>query len=85
MNNTPMNPPIRERTRIREYSSPKPRKMSAGRVKMTPPATDSPADPVVWTMLFSRMVGRPRARSTEIDKTAMGIEAPTVRPARRPT
>ena len=34
----------------------KPRKMSAGRVKMTPEAMDWPAFPVVWTMLFSRML-----------------------------
>ena len=30
--------------------------MSAGRVKMTPEAMDWPALPVVWTMLFSRML-----------------------------
>ena len=70
---------------MRVYSSWKPRKISAGRVKITPPATDSPADPVVCTMLFSRMVALPRARSSEMDRTAMGIEAATVRPARRPT
>ncbi len=40
---------------MREYSRSKPRKMSAGRVKMTPEAIDWPALPVVWTMLFSRM------------------------------
>jgi len=32
------------------------RKSRAGRVKTTPEAIDSPADPMVWTMLFSRMV-----------------------------
>ena len=48
---------------MREYSSGKPRKISAGSVKMTPPATDSPAEPVVCTMLFSRIVARPSARS----------------------
>ena len=35
----------------------KPRKISAGRVKMTPEAIDWPALPVVCTMLFSRMRG----------------------------
>jgi hypothetical protein len=54
-------------------------------VKITPAATDSPAEPVVWTMLFSRMVALPSARSRLIESTAIGIEADTVRPARRPT
>ena len=58
--------------------------MSAGMVKTTPPATDSPADPMVWTMLFSRMVEPPRCLSTEMASTAMGIDALTVRPARSP-
>ena len=66
-------------------SEPKPRKMSAGMVNMTPAASDSPAEPVVWTMLFSRMVERPKARRMLMDKTEMGMEAETVRPARRPT
>ncbi len=53
-------------------------------VNTTPPATDSPADPMVWTMLFSRMVDPPSFFSTEIASTAMGMDALTVRPARRP-
>ena len=53
-------------------------------VKTTPPATDSPADPIVWTMLFSRIVEPPSFFSTEIASTAIGIDALTVRPARRP-
>ena len=85
MNSTPMNPPMSARIRMRVYSRPNPRKISAGRVKITPPAMDSPAEPPVCTMLFSRMVGRPKARNTEMERTAIGIEAPTVRPARRPT
>ena len=44
-------------------------------VKTTPPATDSPADPIVWTMLFSRMVEPPSLFSTEMASTAIGIEA----------
>ena len=53
-------------------------------VKTTPPATDSPADPMVWTMLFSRIVEPPSFFSTEIASTAIGIDALTVSPARRP-
>ena len=46
----------------------------------TPAAIDSPAEPIVCTMLFSRIVERPNARKTEIDSTAIGIDADTVRP-----
>ena len=53
-------------------------------VNTTPLASDSPADPMVWTMLFSRMVEPPSRLSTEMASTAMGIDALTVRPARRP-
>ena len=70
---------------MREYSRSKPRKISAGSVKMTPEAMDWPALPVVWTILFSRMEARPKARRMLIDSTAIGIEAATVSPARRPT
>ncbi len=52
---------------------------------MTPPATDSPAEPVVCTMLFSRMLALPKARRILMESTAMGIEAATVSPARKPT
>ena len=57
---------------------------SAGTVKTTPAATDSPADPIVWTMLFSRMVDPPSRFRTEMASTAIGIEALTVSPARSP-
>ncbi len=70
---------------MREYSRSKPRKTSAGRVKMTPEAMDWPALPVVWTMLFSRIEARPSARSTLMESTDIGIEAATVSPARKPT
>ncbi len=60
------------------------RKISAGIVKTTPPATDSPADPIVWTMLFSRIVDPPSFFRTEIARTAIGIDALTVSPARSP-
>src|SRR4030095_14460586 len=58
--------------------------MSAGTVKTTPPAIDSPADPIVWTMLFSRIGDPPSFFNTEIASTAIGIDALTVSPARRP-
>ncbi len=41
----------------------------------------SPAEPMVWTMLFSRMVEPPSFLSTEMDSTATGMEAETVSPA----
>ena len=59
---------------------------SAGMVKMIPAARDSPAEAMVWTMLFSRIVP-PRKRplrSTPMEITAAGIEALTVIPANRP-
>jgi len=52
----------------------------AGRVNTMPAAIDSPAEPVVWTMLFSRMVERPSVRKKATDSTAIGIEADTVSP-----
>src|SRR3984957_3731984 len=52
---------------------------------MTPAAADSPAEPVVCTMLFSRIVDRPNARRMLMESTAMGIDAETVSPARNPT
>ena len=85
MNNTPIQPPISASRKIREYSKGKPMKISAGSVKIAPAATDSPAEPAVWTMLFSRMVALPKARSRLMLRTAMGMEAETVSPARRPT
>src|SRR5438093_572542 len=51
-------------------------------VKTTPAATDSPAEPMVWTMLFSRIVLFPSFLNTAMERTAIGIEAETVRPAR---
>ena len=59
--------------------------MIAGIVTPTPKAIDSPAEPAVCTMLFSRMVAsRPpsfdSSRNSVIEMTATGIEALTVRP-----
>ncbi len=87
MNSTPSHPPINARKKMRQYSvfKEKPRKISAGMEKITPAATDSPAEPVVCTILFSRIVERPNARRMLMDSTAMGIDAETVSPARKPT
>ena len=53
----------------------------AGNVKTTPAAIDSPAEPVVWIILFSRIVVLKYFRPMEIARTAIGIEAETVSPA----
>ena len=84
MNRTPSHPPSKASGKMRQKvnSEPKPRKMSAGSVNITPAASDSPAEPVVCTMLFSRMVEPPSFLSSEMDRTAIGIEAETVSPAR---
>ncbi len=58
-------------------------------MKATPAAIDSPAEPVVWTMLLRRISGwlapksRAMRRKIVIDRTAMGIDAPTVSPILR--
>src|SRR5205823_598296 len=63
--------------------------ISAGIVTPTPNAIDSPAEPVVCTMLFSRIVARrsrvtaENARNKEIESTAIGIDAETVIPTFR--
>ena len=45
-----------------------------------PAAIDSPAEPVVWTMLFSRIVECPSVRKNATASTAIGIDADTVSP-----
>ena len=50
-------------------------------VNTTPAAMDSPAEPVVWMMLFSRMVVPKKRLPKEIANTAMGMDADTVKPA----
>src|SRR5271169_4386824 len=84
---TPSHPPSSAKGKIRQKvnSDPNPKKISAGKVNITPAASDSPADPVVCTILFSRMVARPKARRMLTESTAIGIEAETVKPARSPT
>jgi hypothetical protein len=59
--------------------------MMAGMVTPRPNAIDSPAEPAVCTMLFSRIVAsRPpsfeRSRKSVIEMTATGMDALTVRP-----
>ena len=57
----------------------------AGSVKIAPAATDSPAEPIVWTRLFSRMESlRRMTRMIPMEITAAGIEAEIVIPTRRP-
>ncbi len=82
----PSNPPSTETVMTRVTSISKPSSSSAGMVTPTPKAIDSPAEPVVWTMLFSRMVARRKpndrlkARKRVMARTAMGTEADTVMP-----
>ena len=86
MNNTPSVPPTAARTKMvmyLKYSAPPDRNSIAGIVNTTPAATDSPAEPIVWTMLFSRIVDLPSFLKTAIERTAIGTEAETVSPARR--
>ena len=60
-------------------------KKSAGKVKIAPAAKDSPAEPIVWTILLSRMEFlRIIMRITPIAITAAGIDAETVIPTRSP-
>jgi hypothetical protein len=74
---------------VRSRSISKPRSIRAGIVTPTPKAIDSPADPVVWTMLFSRIelrrvrVMAEKPRKSEIESTAIGIDAETVMPTLR--
>ena len=73
---------------MRVQSISKPSSTSAGSVKATPAAIDSPAEPVVCTTVFSRIEARPpssfeKARKSVIERTAIGTEAETVRPTRR--
>ena len=53
-------------------------------MKITPAASDSPAEAMVCTMLFSRMFELRQSRSTAIEITAAGIDAATVSPANIP-
>ena len=60
-------------------------KNNAGIVKIAPAATDSPADPIVCTKLFSNIDSRrKRTRKIPIEITAAGMDAETVIPTRNP-
>ena len=57
----------------------------AGRVKMAPAATDSPAEPMVCTRLFSKMESRRRiTRMIAMEITAAGMDAEMVIPTFSP-
>ena len=84
----PNSPPRIATSITRTISRSNPRIMIAGIVTPRPKAIDSPAEPAVWTMLFSRIVEsrRPNFESTRkvvIARTATGIEALTVMPTLR--
>nr|WP_263975348.1 hypothetical protein [Leptolyngbya sp. 7M] len=84
----PSNPPSTATIVTRHTSSSNPRISIAGIVTPTPKAIDSPAEPVVWTMLCSSMVASrapifDRSRNSVIEMTATGIEADTVSPTFR--
>ena len=81
---TPRIPPVSATRNVTGICIGKPRKMSAGIVKTTAAATDSPAEPVVCTMLFSRIVECPSFLRIVIAMTAIGIEADVVSPTRSP-
>src|SRR5688500_16606848 len=81
----PSRPPITATSITRVNSRSNPRIMIAGIVTPTPNAIDSPAEPEVCTMLFSRMVASrtpilPSNRNRLIEMTATGIDALTVKP-----
>ena len=79
----PSRPPSTATSITRVTSRSKPRIMIAGIVTPTPKAIDSPAEPAVCTMLFSRIVAFAHAdlreqRNSVIEMTATGIDALTV-------
>ena len=90
MNITPRIPPQSAMTviSIRPGFSPLPsaaHRNRAGRVKIAPAARDSPAEPIVYTILLSRMeFFFMMIRMIAMEITAAGMEADTVRPTRRP-
>ena len=88
MNITPSNPLLIARTVICTNVVLKPHKNRAGKVKMTPLATELEAEPTVCDRFASRMLlFTPLARSVRNNATvitATGIEVEIVSPARRP-
>ena len=81
----PSKPPSTATNITRVISRSNPRIMIAGMVTPRPNAIDSPADPAVCTILFSKMVASRRPsfdnmRKIVIESTATGIEPLTVSP-----
>ena len=56
MNRTPRIPPSSETAAVVTISIDSPRKATPASEKITPAVSDEPADVIVWTMLFSRIV-----------------------------
>ena len=84
----PRSPPRADTRITRVNSRSKPRIRIAGIVTPMPNAIDSPADPAVWAMLFSRIVASrnpsfENARKSVSEITATGMEALTVSPTFR--
>ena len=84
MNSTPRSPPISARGKIGQNPASISHRKSTGSVKMTPAASDSPAEPIVCTMFVSSRVPVLNALKIATPMTAAGIEADTVRPTLRP-
>ena len=59
--------------------------MSAGKVKITPEATTSPAEAMVCTILFSKILALRKRLNTTMETKAAGIEADMVRAIFKPT
>ena len=54
-------------------------------MKIAPATKDSPAEPIVWTILFSSIESRLKiSLRTPIEITAAGIDAETVSPTLKP-
>ena len=84
MKRTPSSPPRAASVNTWSWSTSRPQTKRAGMVKITPAASDSPAEPTVCTMLVSRTLPVWKARKTAMAMTAAGMDALTVRPTRRP-
>ena len=88
MNSTPNRPPVIAKRVIWRRVGSKPQRKRAGRVKMTPLATELDAEPTVCERLASsRVFWAPSlrsARNTATVITATGIDVEIVRPALRP-
>ena len=84
----PKTPPkiATQKTVTKFMSSANPITNNAGMVKMIPAAKDSPAEVIVCTTLFSRIVTSLNLSnlSNSIDMTAAGMEADTVIPMYNP-